>query len=193
MTNSLLDDEKSLLQKIAAGSEVAFEKLFKHYYSPLAGYAFSLLKDSDLAAETSQEVFVKFWEKRAEIEIELSVKSYLFRAVFNRCMNLKKHEEVKQLYQKSEAGYNSYVHEDSVTNWELKEQLHNAIASLPEQCRRVFTLAKLEGKKYREIAEELNISEKTVENHMGKALKDLRVYLEAFVIFVLSILIFWND
>ena len=193
MSTQTLLDESTLLQEIAGGSNRAFEQLFKLYYASLTGYAYTFLKDSDQAAEVSQAVFVKFWEKREEINITLSVKSYLFRAVFNSCMNVKKHEEIKQNYRSEEANYAGFVHEDSMTNWELKEQLNKAIAALPEQCRKVFIACKLDGKKYKEIAAELGISEKTVENHMGKALKDLRKHLEFLLVLVLAWILFYHE
>ena len=183
-------EDISLRKEIASGSESAFERLFKLYYASLTGYAFNILKDKDLAEGTAQEIFVKFWEKRNEISIEQSLKAYLFRAVFNKCMNLKKHNEVKLNYQQEKAHNENVVHESSVTNWELKEKIEEAIKKLPEQCGRIFRLSKIDGLKYQEIADELGISIKTVENQMGKALKLLRKYLSDLIIFIISIIIF---
>lgn len=184
MSTASLEDEKTMMQKIASGSEAAFEKVFKTYYSPLTGYAFNILKNEEQAQEVVQETFVKFWEKRAEINIELSLKAYLFRAVFNRCMNVKKHEDVKLNYQNS-VDKNEVQNDGAMLSWELQEQLNKALQHLPEKCRVIFEKAKLEGLKYSEIAEELGISIKTVENQMGKALQIMRVQLKDYLVIML--------
>ncbi len=191
MTETLEIGDKSLLQNLASGSEAAFEKVFKQYYGPLTGYAFNILKNEEQAQEVVQETFVKFWEKRTEISIEQSLKAYLFRAVFNRCMNVKKHEDVKLKYQNA-ADTNEAHSDGAMLSWELQEQLNKALQHLPEKCRVIFEKAKLEGKKYGEIAEELGISIKTVENQMGKALQIMRVHLKDYLVIMLVLWMYKN-
>ena len=130
---------------------------------------------------------MKFWEKRHNLEINQSAKSYFYRSVYNRCLNVIKHEGVKRNYeaQVDKTGH----HSGDMLSWELQEQLNAGLEKLPEKCRVVFEKAKLEGLKYAEIAEELGISVKTVENQMGKALKILRVHLKDYLVIML-ILIF---
>ena len=193
MNETTAVEEISLRKEIANGSEPAFEKLFRLYYSSLTGYAFNILKDRDLAEGTAQEVFVKFWEKRSEISIEQSLKAYLFRAVFNKCMNLKKHDEVKKNYQTEKLATTDQYSDSSLTQWELQEKIELAIQQLPEQCQKIFRLCKIDGMKYKEIADELGISIKTVENQMGKALKILRKSLAGLLAFILYILIFYDN
>jgi RNA polymerase sigma-70 factor (ECF subfamily) len=193
MNETTAVEEISLRKEIANGSESAFEKLFRLYYSSLTGYAFNILKDRDLAEGTAQEVFVKFWEKRSEISIEQSLKAYLFRAVFNKCMNLKKHDEVKKNYQTEKLATADQYSDSSLTQWELQEKIELAIQQLPEQCQKIFRLCKIDGMKYKEIADELGISIKTVENQMGKALKILRKSLAGLLAFILYILIFYDN
>ena len=178
------EEDSALRHRIMEGNGRAFEKVFKMYYPPLTGYAFNILKNEEQAREVVQETFVKFWERRQDIAIEQSLKAYLFRAVFNRCMNIKKHDAVKATYQ-SAADVSETTPESGVLSWELQEQLNKALSHLPEKCRVIFEMAKLEGKKYAEIAEELNISVKTVENQMGKALQIMRLQLKDFLVIMI--------
>lgn len=191
MTNLLHPDE-NLWEAIQRSEEWAYEVLFKRYYAPLAGYANTIIQDRDHSEGLAQEVFVKVWEKRSDLSIQTSIKSYLYRAIFNKCLNVKKHYQVRADYQLSHAG-DSVVNESSITNFELKYKIQEALDKLPEQCRKIFKMSKIEGLKYAEIAEELNISVKTVENQMGKALKLMRKYLQEFALFILAIIKIWMD
>lgn len=156
---------------------------FKTHYKALCSYAYSYLKDPADAEEVVQNAFVAFWEKRSTLQITASAKSYLFAMVRNACLNNLKHEKIKQRYAGAaalaEEGYDpvsATIHSD-----ELSEKIRSAIDTLPEQCRLVFKLSRFEELKYQEIATELNISVKTVENHMGKALKLMREQLKEFL------------
>lgn len=151
-------------------------------------YAFTILKNADNAEEITQSVFVKLWEKKDQLSIESSVKSYLYRMVHNDCMNLLKHEAVKKRFEK-EKMYAMKNETDSagkkIMSSQLEEKLTDALRELPEQCRTIFQLSRFEELKYREIAHQLGISEKTVENQMGKALKLLRIKLADFLPFII--------
>ncbi len=168
-------DEHKLLAKLKYGDEQAFEKLFRHYYAPLCLYASGILQNSAAAEEVVQQFFVRFWERRETITIDTSPKSYFFRSVKNRCLNTVKHEKVKQQYiqtLQSEAvppRYDAYFLEV-----DLRNDIEESIAALPEKRREIFRLSREEGLKYREIAAKLGISIKTVETQMGLAIKTLR-------------------
>lgn len=175
-------------------SKPAFEKLFKEHYAPMVGYALRMTKDHDLAEDLVQQVFVSLWEKREEVHVNTSLKSYLLRSVHNHCLNHFKHLKVRDAHA-SETVYQSNVAElrDPIEESELQLKVNDLIDQLPEQCRKVFLLSRRDGKKYKEIAEELNISVKTVENQMGKALRLMKEGLNAHVhsnLRALSI-IFW--
>lgn len=146
------------------------------------------------AEEVVQAVFLKIWEQHTSLEIQQSLKAYLYRAVHNACLNQLKHEQVKQAH----ANHVKHTQEEAQTTdrleqQEMKQEISRAINELPEKCREVFQLNRFEGLKYREVAEMLGISEKTVENQMGKALKLLRQKLAHFVrVLIPWIIFFWD-
>lgn len=184
-------EEQQLFEKLKTGDKQAFEKLFRMYYAPLCLYASRLLEDDDFAEETVQSFFVKFWEKREQIQIETSLKNYFFRSVKNLCLNRIKHEKIKQQHVKS------VLAETDVTDFgdyfpevDLKKDIEESIASLPEKRREIFRLSREEGLKYREIAEKLNISIKTVEAQMSLAIKHLKDKLKDYISILLIILYF---
>jgi len=156
-------------------------------YGPLCGFALGFIGDRDEAEELVQETFVKFWEKRDEISIETSIKSYIYSAVRNACLNYLKHIKVRQAHVAEEKHFGEPTEE--ILQTEVSENIELAIKKLPAKCREVFELSRFKGMKYQEIAEYLNISVKTVENQMGKALKVLRVELAEFltILFILIV------
>jgi RNA polymerase sigma-70 factor (family 1) len=175
--------EQEYWQLISQGDKKAYEHVFKTYYQPLCHYCCSLLKDIDEAEEVVQTVFYNLWSKRESLQISSSIKSYVYRAVHNDSMNRIKHGKVKKMYAqdyKSSMG-NSHSGTDVLEAKELSSRIHAAIDSLPEQCGHVFRLSRFENLKYSEIAEQLDISVKTVENHMGKALRLLREKLKDYL------------
>ena len=184
--------EQQVLQTLKEGAESAFEMVFKTYYRPLCKYAYSFLNDRDEAEEVVQAAFINVWDKRQQVEIQTSLKAYLYRIVRNSCLNVIKHEKVKQQHVAHEMVHAESTHEgvsQSVVASELEERISIAMKALPEQCRLVFQLSRFEELKYSEIAEQLGISVKTVENQIGKALKimreQLKDYLPLFLIFLM--------
>jgi RNA polymerase sigma-70 factor (ECF subfamily) len=176
--------ELKALEDIAAGNQNAFEMIFKTFYQPLCRYAYSFLTDKEQAEEVVQSTFIQFWEKRNALEIQTSLKSYLYRMVRNSCLNIIKHEKVKRQYVMHEIAVAEVSHESvsqRVYATELESKITEAMKALPEQCRLVFQLSRFEELKYQEIADQLKISVKTVENHMGKALKIMRGQLKEFL------------
>jgi RNA polymerase sigma-70 factor (ECF subfamily) len=170
--------------------EKAFEQLFRNLYEPLCQSANTILNDRDESEETVQHVFITLWEKRRQMEMILSVKSYLYQAVRNASLNRIRHAKVKQLYIKEHLMVSPSA-EPAVNiplRNELQEQIQQAIESLPEQCRIIFKLSRFEEMKYAEIAEQLGISVKTVENQMGKALRVMREKLKDYLILVILII-----
>jgi len=183
--------EKQALETIQSGNESAFEMTFRSYYQPLCRYAYSFLEDKEEAEEVVQSAFITFWEKRKSLDIQTSLKSYLYRMVRNACLNVIKHEKVKQQHVAHEMAVTDSSYESvsqKVYATELESKISEAMKALPEQCRLVFQLSRFEELKYQEIADQLQISVKTVENHMGKALRimreQLKDYLPLFLIFM---------
>lgn len=175
---------QQLLNTLRAGDITAFEMIFKTYYQPLCNYAYSFVQDRDEAEEIVQSTFLSVWEKRADLAIHTGVKPYLYAMVRNAALNVIKHEKVKQQHASvelavAEKSVESVTH--TVMASELEDRIYKALNKLPEQCRLVFKLSRFEELKYAEIAEQLNISVKTVENQMGKALKIMREQLKDYL------------
>jgi RNA polymerase sigma-70 factor, ECF subfamily len=176
--------EHQQIEALAAGDITAFEMIFKTYYQPLCNYAYTFLRDKEEAEEIVQTTFLSVWEKRGGMTIRTAVKPYLYAMVRNACLNVIKHEKIKQKHAVEEISLSSHSHDSvahAVASSELESRIHNAMERLPEQCRLVFKLSRFEELKYAEIAEQLGISVKTVENHMGKALKIMREQLKDYL------------
>jgi len=180
--------------ELKEGNVNAFEMFFRTYYQSLCKYAYSFIQDKDEAEEIVQSAFLAVWEKRESLGIQTSLKSYLFSMVRNTSLNVIKHEKIKKRYA-GEALAMEEKSRDNVTqkiiSLELEEKIHFAMESLPEQCRLVFKLSRFEELKYSEIAQQLNISIKTVENQMGKALRimreQLKDYLPILILFLMNL------
>jgi RNA polymerase sigma-70 factor (ECF subfamily) len=131
------------------------------------------------------------WEKRETLAIRTSVRPYLYAMVRNACLNILKHEKIKQKYVGEEMALADRSHDsvaDAVASNELEYRIKVAMEELPEQCRMVFKLSRFEELKYAEIADQLNISIKTVENHMGKALRIMREQLKDYLPVIIVLL-----
>lgn len=162
----------------------SFETLFRQYYQMLCTYAYRFVNDTDTAEEIVQELFYKIWEKRAELQINVSIKSYLFSAVHNRCLKFIEHKNVEARYKNYYLQHESEIDTENHTHSNVRELeviIDQTLDLLPERCSRIFRLNRFEGLKYHEIAMKLSISIKTVEANMGKALKMLRKNLKDYV------------
>lgn len=177
-------DATALLQAMQRGDESAFDTLFRAYYAPLCHYACPLADgDMDEAEDMVQQTFVKLWEQRATLDVQWSVKAYLYKMVHNRCLNRLRDRRIRDRYKAYNAEQLERSHDqppDSET--ELAERIQQALHTLPTECRRVFELSRFEELKYREIADQLGISIKTVETQMGKALRLMRTALADYLV-----------
>jgi RNA polymerase sigma-70 factor (ECF subfamily) len=165
-------------------NEKSFEQLFRQQYSKLCGYARKYIDDPDQSEEVVQDVFVNLWQKRKSIDITSTIESYLFRAVRNTCLNTLKHFKIREKHQEGIAAtYDNAGNqpENRILEIELLNQIEDLISALPPERQRIFKMSRLDGMKYREIADELGISVKTVEAQMGKALKYLRKHLSDYL------------
>jgi RNA polymerase sigma-70 factor, ECF subfamily len=175
-----LVSETLLIEQLTAQNESAFENVFKRYYKSLYAYAYTIVKDDAAADDMVQQVFYKLWNPGTKISIQSSIAAYLYRAVHNESLNYLKHQKIVVAHQKEIAPQmtsDSFSAAGTVVNKELEQKLRLALNALPEQCRTVFQLSRFENLKYYEIADQLGISVKTVENQMGKALKIMRMKL----------------
>jgi RNA polymerase sigma-70 factor (ECF subfamily) len=169
---------------LKTGDITAFEMLFRTYYQPLCNYAYTFVQNRDEAEEIVQSTFLSVWEKRENLEIRTAVKPYLYAMVRNACLNVLKHEKIKQQHAAVELAV-AEKSVESVTRTvmasELETKIYEAMEKLPQQCRLIFKLSRFEELKYSEIAEQLDLSVKTVENQMGKALKIMREQLKDYL------------
>jgi RNA polymerase sigma-70 factor (ECF subfamily) len=142
------------------------------------------VQDRDEAEEIVQSTFLNVWEKRDNLAIHTGVKPYLYAMVRNACLNVLKHDKVKKQHAAMEMAVADRSAESvtrTVLATELEDRIYRAMDKLPEQCRLVFKLSRFEELKYQEIATQLNISVKTVENQMGKALRIMRDQLKDYL------------
>lgn len=188
-TIQALHSDKDLLERIQQDDKKALEILFKTYYSPLCRFAKTILKNSEQAEDVVQEVFLKIWDKRNSIAPNPSFKAYLYMAVRNHSLNLLKINERKYWLDDDLENYEILSNNEVQAQLEAKELSHKineVIESLPEKCKLTFKLSRFENLSYKEIAEAMGLSVKTVENQMGKALallrKEVSPYLSLLVI-----------
>lgn len=181
--------DESLFLQVQEGHEDAFEALFLKYYPALCAYA-RLFVEPDDGQEIVSDVMVWLWENREMSTFDLSVKSYLFRAVKNRCLTLIRHNEVRQKVEETifDNLQSQYDDPDFYIVDELTKKIEEALASLPENVRETFEMNRFQNLTYNEIADRLGISPKTVDYRIQQALKLLRISLKDYLPLVLPIL-----
>ena len=175
------DNGKHLTAGLRRGKEEAFAYVFRMYYSPLLNYAGRILKDVEAANDVVQECFCRLYERRRELRKELQVRPYLYKSVYNACMDAIKHQKVESNYINQELldFYFSKVvetpeAEQALLDEDLKGAIQDAINKLPERCREIFVLSKVDGLSNKQIAEQLNIAETTVKTQVQRAYRMLR-------------------
>lgn len=176
--------EKDLIVRLKKGDQTAFELLFHFYYPGLVVYSTQFTTDRMEAEEIVQDFFVRLWQRHQQLNLTDSLKSYLFLSVKNGCLNYLKHKKVEEKYIKQMAELsNQHIayDPDLYIASELQEKVKNVIELLPEKCREIFMMSRIQGLKNEEIATNLNISKRTVETQISKALKVLRLELKDYV------------
>ncbi|MFY9152209.1 MAG: RNA polymerase sigma-70 factor [Prolixibacteraceae bacterium] len=180
--------DKLILEQLKNSNQGVFEMVFKYYYSGLVVFADQVIHDTVVSEDIVQSVFMKLWETRQTLEIR-SFRSYLIQSVKNRAIDHLRNQEVKDKYTsfKFESAQEE-MQEDLWTKIELDELLQQAIDKLPPRCREIFLMSRNENIKNAEIAEKLQLSGRTVETQISKALKLLRIelseYLALFIFFM---------
>lgn len=153
-----------------------FEGVFRLLYAPLCGYVNKIILNKEIAEEIVQEVFYVVWKNRTTLEIKTSIKSYLYRSAHNKALHYIEHEKVKGKYIDyiSNNEQFSETPEQAMQTSEMYAIYQDTLKKLPENCRNIFNMSRNQGLKYKEIADKLSISVKTVEANMGRALKAFR-------------------
>lgn len=150
-----------------------FESVFRDLYAPLCGYVNKMINNKEVAEEIVQELFYKIWKDRDSLNIKTSLKSYLYKSAHNRTLHYIEHEKVKEKYVQHVTHTGQFIEnpEQAIQAAEMYKIYLDTLKKLPENCRNIFKMSRNEGLKYKEIAEKLSISVKTVEANMGRALK----------------------
>ena len=165
-----------MVKSLRAGHEHAYAKLFFEYYRPLSIFALKYVYDLDTARELVQDLFVSIYENRKSLIIATSIRSYLYQAVKNRCLNHLKKASVRRQYREQNKENLNPVEslEDQIQANELEHRIFLLISQLTAKCQEVFLLSRVKGLKNKEIAAKLGISIRTVETHISYALRFLR-------------------
>ncbi len=171
-------------KKLRDGDIREFERLFGKYYGPLCQHANKIVQDMDIAEDIVQEFFYNFWKNRESFSPKISLNAYLYQSIQNNALLHLKHLKVREIYAEHVYGEIrdsvSAEIQEGIEIRELRKVVDATLQQMPERCAKVFSLNRFEGKKYREIAEILSISIKTVEADMGKALQLFRKSLKEF-------------
>ena len=182
-----------LAARIKLGDIQAFELFFRKYYVPLCGFTNKFLNDPEQSKEIVQEVFIKVWENRKDINSNYPLKAFLFKIARNTSLNKLQRKKVEskyiEIYKLVYIDHREFSAHESLLARELEDNIATAIGKLPCECKRVFELSRIEGLKYSEIAHVLNISIKTVETQMSKALRSLRLELSEYLTFILFVIL----
>jgi len=170
-----------LAESIRNSNQGVFELVFNHYYSGLVVYADQIINDAVISEDIAQSGFMKLWETRETIEIR-SFRSYFMQCIKNRCIDHLRTQQVKQRFDKQIPETSSMVTEEDLwTKNELSELLERAMEDFAPRCREIFFMSRYENLKIAEIAEKLDISKRTVETQISKALKILRIKLVDYI------------
>jgi RNA polymerase sigma-70 factor (ECF subfamily) len=165
-----------------------FEKIFREHHAACVAFALHYTGNAYAAEEVVQQVFLRLWEKRDTTDITGATRSYLLAAIRNTAISNWRKETIRQEKEQVAGGLKGTDQQPHSLAWELERRYHQALEVLPERCREVFVLSRQQQLKYAEIAAVMNISVKTVENQMGKALKimhkELKEYLNVLLLLI---------
>ncbi len=178
------EQDSTFLLKLKAQDEEKFmEHLFRIYYAPLCKTVYNITHDTESAEDIVQDVFMKVWRRRDQLDLKQSIKSYLFRSSVNTALNyMEKNRRSTSMddAEPNQLHFSSNTTEEEIAYREVSLRIDQAVQSLPPKCRTVFAMSRFEEMSYAEIADQLGISLKAVEKHMGKALKLMRAHLQSF-------------
>lgn len=191
--------EKLIVDQLKRGNEEAYKYIYIHHYVQLCDIANRYIRDKFLAETLVGDVIFHLWEVRESLDITISIRSYLIRAVRNRCMDYlnseyERREVAFSVLSRNDMPEERFLQSDNyplgrLLERELETEIRKAIDRLPAECRRVFEKSRFEGKKYEDISAELGISVNTVKYHIKNALFMLQNELSKYLIFLLFLLL----
>jgi RNA polymerase sigma-70 factor, ECF subfamily len=186
--------ENILIEGLHEGNEKIFDYLFHLYYSGMVVYVMKFVPERIIAEDIVQDFFVRLWISRQSLVIKQSIKSYFYTSIKNRCIDYIRHQQVINKAEKDLAEQFETTHDerDLLIESELYNYINLALEKLPPACREIFIMSRFDGLKMSEIAERKGISVRTVEGHIGKALRIMRKELEPYLPAALIITILNN-
>lgn len=187
-------NDRLLVMALKRDDHESFTRIFHAYYKDLVLFGGTFIPEKSVCEDIVQNIFLKLWNDRQTLEIEISLKSYLLKAVRNNCLDELRHRKIVDehvTHQLKSASMDADETENYVLYSDLCRQLKNALAQLPPAEREVFEMSRLENIKYQEIANRLKISVRTVENRISNALKRLRILLKDY--FLLLLIFFYHS
>ena len=184
MDNYKTYSDVELLALCKAGDETGFSEIYDRYWAVLYRHAYKLLKEKPTAQDVVQEVFVTLWDKIPNLELQGSLSSYLYTTVRNKILNMIQKEKIHERYITSFGHFierSETVTDHRIREQMLRERIEREVAHLPTKMRHVFELSRTQHLSYKEIAQELNLSDKTVKKQVSNAIKILRLKLSGFI------------
>ena len=173
-------DEAEMAQKIQAGDHDAFKDFYDLHYNALFRFLVSKKTAPQAAKDLIQKAFIYIWEHRKQIDPKKSLRAYIFQIAYTRMLNHHRDNKKFDIEEAVPEQQTTHTPEDTAQANDLKRLIDQAIEEMPEKRGTVFQLCFMEDFTYKEAAETLEVSPKTIENHMGLALKDMRKYLKNF-------------
>jgi len=191
--NFLKESDQALIHKMAEDDQAAFEMIFHRYWEKLFSYLYNRLHNKIASEEIVQEVLISIWEKRKTLSIHTSLSSYLYKAAKYRMLNYIRSEKVRKTYFSDFLETQISLVSDPLGPQlqnvsDLKDLIEKRLQELPPKCREVYRMSREEHIPNQEIADQLRISKKTVENYLTIALKHLRIHLADYIM-ILVVLI----
>jgi len=181
--------DNSLITKLRNGDDSSFEVIYKSYYRRIFHFALQYLRDEEACSNIIQDVFSSLWDNREKLTIDSNLNAWLFTVTKNKCLKFIRDSKTDKRYLDKLAGQRMDLNYDALTSLstsaidfeEIEKIIQKTLNSLSPQCRRAFEMSRFDEKKYSEIAEEMQIAQKTVETHISNALKIFRSALKDYL------------
>ena len=191
-----LTEELFIFEKMVEGDQKALRFFFDKYYEDLCHFINTYIHNPSIAEEIVQDIFIYFWENKGVLNISYSVKSYLYQSTKNRSLNFIRDEKRRsKIHDKilSDSTFDNTPNDSYLDTEQLKQIITSSMQSLPPRCREIYSLCKEDHFTYKEVAEKMGISQKTVENQMGISLQKLKAsllpyYDKIFILMIISVM-----
>lgn len=191
MKDLISSSDRDLWLRVQSGDEQALTLIFNRYWEPMFSTAYGILGDKGACEDIIQDIFITVWNKREAIALRYSLKAYLFSCMrYELYRQMRRGVKREQIFNQFYARLQNPSFLDQIEHKELADQIQSAINALPSRCQEVYRLSREEHLSHKEIAERLNISTKTVENHISKALRQVRLSLDTLGVGVILLGLF---